>query len=200
MRDPQPLCERGRLSGHQLFLNGKSELALPYFYKAVELNPRNYDALRALGMTQARLGNYGLAETYCRKALAVADSSAEQQVPVLTDLAFLLLLGHEEEKIKEATSLAQKVVELQPGLAAGHYLLGKALLKVGKPKDAVPALEEAVQLSPQDGKAHFLLAQAYDQIGDKAKASKERETVVKIRREAFRSGAATTTPGMGSEE
>lgn len=187
-------------AGHQLLLNGKSELALPYFHKAVELNPRNHDLLRAVGMTQARLGNYGSAETYCRKALAVADSSAEQQVPALTDLAFLLLLGHEEAKNKEATSLAQKVVDLQPGLAAGHYLLGKALLKVGKPKEAARALEEAVKLTPQDGKAHFLLTQAYDQIGDKAKASKESESVVNLRREAFRSGAATTTPGMGSEE
>jgi len=187
-------------AGHQLLLNSKAELALPYFYKAAELNPRNQDALRALGMTQARLGNYGLAETYYRKALIVADNSAEQQASALTDLAFLLLLGHEEEKNKEATSLAQKVTELQPESPAGHYLLGKALLKLGKPKDAVRALEKAVQLSPQDGKAHFLLAQAYDQIGDRVRASKERETVVNIRREAFRSGAATTTPGMGSEE
>lgn len=187
-------------AGHQLLLNGKSEHALAYFYKAAELNPRNHDALRALGMTQARLGNYGLAETYYRKALTVADNSEEQQVLALTDLAFLLLLGHEEDKNKEATSLAQKVVELQPRSSAGQYLLGKALLKLGKPKEAVRALEKAVQLYPQDGKAHFLLAQAYDQIGDKNKASKERETVVNIRRKAFRSGAATTTPGMRSEE
>jgi len=187
-------------AGHQLLLNGKSELALPYFYKAAELNPRNHDAWRALGMTQARLGNYGLAETYYRKALTVADGSAEQQAAALTDLTFLLLLGHDEEKNKEATSLAQKVTELQPESSAGHYLLGKALLKQGNPKDAVRALEKAVQISPQDGKAHFLLAQAYDQLGDNDKAGKERATVVDLRRRAFRSGAATTTPGMASEE
>ena len=56
-------------AGQQLLLDMKFEAALAYLYQAVKLNPRNVLAYRALGMTQVHLGNYGLAESYYRKAI-----------------------------------------------------------------------------------------------------------------------------------
>src|SRR5579864_2695061 len=48
-------------AGHQLILNGKFEAALPYLYRALEWKLLQSQALLALALAQARLGNYGLA-------------------------------------------------------------------------------------------------------------------------------------------
>src|SRR5579872_5480392 len=62
-------------AGHQLLLNGKFEAALPYLYRALDWKPLQFQALQALALAQARLGNYGLAESYCRKAIDSAQAS-----------------------------------------------------------------------------------------------------------------------------
>ena len=66
------------LAGHQLLLDEKYEAALGYLYKAVALNPHDAAALRALGMDQARLGNYGLAEVYYKSAIEAAGQNASE--------------------------------------------------------------------------------------------------------------------------
>jgi len=65
-------------AGQQLLLDMKFEAALTYLYLAVKLNPRNALAYRALGMTQAHLGNYGLAESYYRKTIDVLGNSVRR--------------------------------------------------------------------------------------------------------------------------
>jgi len=44
-------------AGHQLLLNGKFEAALPYLYSALDWKPLQSQALQALALAQARLGN-----------------------------------------------------------------------------------------------------------------------------------------------
>jgi Flp pilus assembly protein TadD len=177
------------LAGHQLMVDEKYEAALPYLYKAVELNPGDSVALRALGMGQARLGSYGLAESYYRKA-AEAATATPDAAPAYIDLAFLLLLGHDPGKAGEALSWAQKAVKLNPSSPEAHYLAGKALFKLGCLPHAVEELREAEKLNPDDGKPHFLLAQAYDQLGEKQKADAERKALVRSKAHAPAAGAA----------
>lgn len=187
-------------AGHQLLLDGKDQAALPYLYRALELNPHRSDAFRALGMAQARLGNYALAESYYRKALEATGGAESTDAASSTDLAFLLLLGHEPEKVREALKYAQRAVELQPSSPLAHYLVGKAQLKLGNLRAAVSELERAVELKPEDAKPHFLLARAYDQLGDKKRAEKERQTLAKLKQGTRGPGVATGTPALGREE
>jgi tetratricopeptide (TPR) repeat protein len=117
------------LAGHQLLLDEKYEAALAYLYKAVELNPSDATALRALAMTQARLGSYGLAESYYRKAVEAAGATPDA-ARAYTDLAFLLLLGNDQGKAEEALRCAREAVKLNPSSPEAHYLAGKALFKL----------------------------------------------------------------------
>jgi len=184
-------------AGQQLLLDMKFEAALPYFYEAVKLNPRNASAYRAIGMTQVHLGNYALAETYYRQAIeALAGSGSADPAPYL-DLAYILMLGHDPAKIDEALKMARRAAELQPDSA--DYLIGKALMKLGRVKDSVPELEFAAQRNPDDSKAHFQLALAYESLGEKDKAQAERQALAKTKQHANQQGMASGSvmPGTG---
>ena len=178
-------------AGQQLLMGMKYEAALPYLYTAVRLDPRNASAYHALGMAQVHLGNYGLAEVYYRKAVdALGDSDSAELGPFL-DLAFILLLGHDPAKVEDALKLAEHAANLQPHSGAAHYLVGKALMKMGRVKEAAPELEKATKLDPEDSKAHFQLALAYDQLGEKEKASAERRALAQTKQRANQQGMAS---------
>lgn len=178
-------------AGQQLLLDTKFEAALPYLYQAVKLNPHSASAYRALGMTQVHLGDYGLAESYYRKAIdALGNSSSVDPGPYL-DLAFILLLGHDQTKVEEALKLARRGADLQPDSADAHYLMGKALMKMGRIKESVPELEMAAQRNPEDSKAHFQLALAYDALGEKQKARAERQALARTKLHANQQGMAS---------
>ncbi len=179
------------LAGHQLLIMGKSEAALPYLYKTIELNPHRSDAFRALGMAQAHLGNYGLAESYYRKAIEGSSDPNPPDPATYIDLAFLLLLGHDPVKVADGLKYAQRAAQFEPSSADAHYLVGKALMKLGRVKEAVRELLQAAKLNPEDSKPHFLLARAFGQLGDEHKAKIEREALARIKRRPARAGIAT---------
>ena len=176
-------------AGHQLMIDEKYEAALVYLYKAVKLNSADARALRALGMVQARMGSYGLAESYYRKAAEVAGATPDAAA-AYTDLAFLLLLGNDPGKADEALRCAREAVKLNPSSPDAHYLAGKALFKLGRLPQAVEELHDAEKLNPDDSKPHFLLAQAYDRLGETQKAATERKTLAQTKARAATSGAA----------
>lgn len=178
-------------AGQQLLLDLKFDAALSYLYEAVKLNPRNALAYRALGTTQVHLGNYGLAEPYYRKAVEVLGDSASSDPGPLLDLAFILLLGHEPAKVKEALKLAKRAAEIQPSSGGAHYLVGKALMSQGRVTEAVPELVLATRLNPEDSKPHFQLALAYERLGEKDKARAERQALAKTKQLSNQQGMAS---------
>ena len=177
------------LAGHQLIVDEKYEAALAYLYRAVQLNPADAAALRALGMAQARLGSYGLAESYYRKAVEAAGTTPDAAAAHI-DLAYLLLLGHDPAKAEEALRCAQRATQLNPSSPDARYLAGKALFKLGRIPQAVAELREAEKLRPDDSKPHFLLAQAYDRLGEKQKAGAERQALARAKMRGPTAGVA----------
>jgi tetratricopeptide (TPR) repeat protein len=181
-------------AGHQLLLDGKFESALPYLYRALEWKPLHSQALQALGLAQARLGNYGLAESYYRKAIGASEASDDHHYSALVNLSVLLLLGHDSARIEEGLSCAQLAVNLQPDSPDAHFLAGKALFKLGRLREASPELARAAKLNPEDSKPHFLLARIYDQLGQHDRARNERNNLARIQDRPGQAGMATVDP------
>ncbi len=77
--------------------------------------------------------------------------------------------GHYEE----AARLARLAAVADPLQATLHYLLGHALIDLGRDSEALPALRRAVYLDPVAGLAHFLLAGSLARSGDIAAAARE---------------------------
>ena len=55
----------------------------------------------------------------------------------------------------------QEVVDQQPDVYAGHYMLGQSLLKMKRMQDALPHLRKAYDLNPNDLGVQMILGQAY---------------------------------------
>lgn len=178
-------------AGHQLVLNGKFEAALPYLYKAIEWKPLRPQALRAVALAQAHVGNYGLAESYYRKAIDATEATSQQDYADLVDLGFLLLMGHDPATLEEGLKCAERAEKSEPNSAEAHYLAGKALFKLGRLREAIPELARGAKLNSEDSKPHFLLARIFDRLGRPDQARKEREALVRIQRHPGRSGVAT---------
>src|SRR6266851_1645599 len=181
-------------AGHQLILNGKFEAALPYLYRALDWKPLQSQALQAVAFAQARLGNYGLAESYYRKALDSAQASDDGHYSALVNLGILLLLGHDPARLEEGLSYAQRAERLQPNSPDAHFLAGKALFKLGRLREANPELARAAKLNPEDSKPHFLLARIYDQLGQHDRARKERTDLARTQGRTGQAGMATVDP------
>jgi tetratricopeptide (TPR) repeat protein len=181
-------------AGHQLLLNGKFEAALPYLYRALDWKPLESQALQALALAQARLGNYGLAESYFRKAIDSPQTSDDSHYSALVNLSVLLLLGHDPARLEEGFSCAQRAEKLQPDSPVAHFLAGKALFKLGRLREASPELARAVKLNPEDSKPHFLLARIYDQLGQHDRARKELKNIARIQGRAGQAGMAAVDP------
>ena len=181
-------------AGHQLVLNGKFEAALPYLYRALDAKPLQPQALQALALAQARLGNYGLAESYYRQAIDSAQTSDAGHYSALINLSVLLLLGHDPGQLEEGLSCAQRAEKLRPDAPDAHFLAGKALFKLGRFREASPELARAAKLNPEDSKPHFLLARIYDQLGQPDRARRERKNLARIQSRPGKAGMATIDP------
>ena len=181
-------------AGHQLVLNGKFEAALPYLYGALDAKPLQSQALEALALAQARLGNYGLAESYYRKAINSAQPSDAGHYSALVNLSVLLLLEHDPPRLEEGLSYTQRAGTLRPESPEAHFLAGKALFKLGRLREASQELARAAKLDPADSKPHFLLARIYDQLGQHDRARKERQNITRPQGRPGQAGMATVDP------
>jgi predicted Zn-dependent protease len=97
---------------------------------------------------------------------------AEQPKNVLPRLR----IAAAEYKVDSATGLkyAEEVVQLDPKLSLGHYLLGLLLLDTGEYARAVPELETARKAFPHDGRINLALATGYAHVGRPQDAARER--------------------------
>lgn len=181
-------------AGHQLLLNGKFEAALPYLYRALDSKPLQSQALQALAFTQARLGNYGLAESYYRKALGSPQTADDGHYSALVNLGILLLLGHDPARLEEGLSCAQRAERLRPDSPDAHFLAGKALFKLGRLEEASLELARAAKLNPEDSKPHFLLARIYDRLGQHDRAREERTNFARTQGRSGQAGMGTIDP------
>jgi tetratricopeptide (TPR) repeat protein len=68
----------------------------------------------------------------------------------------------------------------KPDFAASYALLGKILLREGKPDEAAKALEQAIRYRPDLTQAHLQLAQAYRRLGRGEEAAREFAIVQKL--------------------
>ena len=138
---PDSAAARTNLAA-SLFHSGKSELAEAQFRKALELEPRNYDA------------NHNLGELYIqsrRIADAVPLLEKAQEIRPSYDNGYDLALAYfETGKLGQATQLVQNL-EQTKNTAELHNLLAQIDEKRGDFVPAVTEYEAAAHMDPSDG-------------------------------------------------
>jgi len=151
--------------------------AIPYFERAIELDPnygrayaalasiyletweRQWDWPGALGILG--LGSHGCfmrAETYLKEAMKNPTSLAHE----VASKRYIHMLYHEK-----AIDEAERAIALDPNDADGYAAMAEALIYAGRPEEAVDYIKKAMRLDPNNlanylytlGVAHFGMEQ-----------------------------------------
>jgi tetratricopeptide (TPR) repeat protein len=96
-------------------------------------------------------------------------------------------------KIAEAESSIRQGLSLDPGLAQGHYELGKVCFQQGRFECAEQSLEEAIQLDPRQVGAYYQLGLTCLRTGKREKGKRLLETFHR-KKELYASDVAPMEP------
>jgi protein O-mannosyl-transferase len=133
---------------------GQTEVALPVFVRAVELEPTSAAYHYDLANLYLRLNRYAEAERHYQESLRIMPESAE----VLTNYGLMLRRQH---RLLESLERLRTAARIAPQSARVLSNLGVTLLASGVTAEAIRELTTALKLDPRLPQAHYHLANAY---------------------------------------
>ena len=137
LNDPRQLSNRGT----DLMSAGEYGDALAEFDRALQLDPQHMDALLGRGLALTMLAKYVSAEEVYRAALLLAPRNAR----VRAGLGGLLLTS-DPGRVQEARMHFYEAVDLEPGNAEFHRVLGEMEASVNHPALAFSHLNKSLAL------------------------------------------------------
>ncbi len=161
------------MQGVAAFREGQFEEAATAYRAAIEANPKNLEARRALAATLVELGDdEGAIEQY--RALLAADS---KQPLVAYSLGNLLLARGD---LDGAIEQLRAAVGQQNDFADALLSLGEALGKKGDIAEASRHFERAVELDPRSSQARLRLNRTLRALGQQKVAQEHLETLLEL--------------------
>ena len=147
-----------KILGSILSQTGRKSEALIINQRAVQLDPRDIEALFNLGNNLQDLKRSVEAEESYRKALDIKPDFAECHANLGNPLR---ILG----KRKEALDSYKKAIELKPEYIQAHYNLATLLSEMNKLEEAELSFKQAIILNPKYYEAHYSLGLNYQLLG-----------------------------------
>jgi tetratricopeptide (TPR) repeat protein len=165
-------------------LLGRQNEAVELLDEVLARYPSYQPALAERGKLALNAGQQDQAETWLRRALAVAPGDAT----VLPQLQKCLVqMGRSDEaqalepQLKQAREDLERInqlvnhdIQANPHNADLHYEVGMIFQRAGATAEGLRWLENAIRLNPRHAKAHEALADLYDRAGESAKAQRHR--------------------------
>jgi serine/threonine-protein kinase len=145
---------------------GKHDLAIQEFQHALDLNPRDADALNGMAHAHENAGRIADAETAFKKAAALRPDYWD-------GYNTLGLFYDRQRRYDEATAALKRAIELTPDNAQVYFNLGAVYLDTSDPKkipDAERALRKSLELNPSFA-AYANLGFLYTQQGKYAESA-----------------------------
>ncbi len=152
----------------------KHELALPYLYKAADVNPTNPDALSAYGFTLNQLGKTDEALESLKKALNLDPDNAQ-------NLGMLGMIYDGKEMWEECDSAYEKALAIDSSnaLLLNNYAYSLAERGIQLER-ALKMVTEALEKEPENSSYLDTKGWVFYQLGDYQKAKEYVEKSLKI--------------------
>jgi tetratricopeptide (TPR) repeat protein len=175
--------------GFALFNQGQFSEAIPYFEKAVSLEPDFYQAYLYLGRSHLNLRAYRKALGPLRNAYQLSPNDFKKEI---ADLLVDALLGAAFSELKDGniqTSLSYirevlstdpKSQKIKDDLSRVLVAVATELFKSGKVREAVKEYAEAIKANPDNTGAYIGLAKALFRSGDFIRALDAAEKAVSL--------------------
>jgi serine/threonine protein kinase/tetratricopeptide (TPR) repeat protein len=159
-------------SGFQIHITTGDAAAVPFYRRAIELDPNFALAYLWLGLSFNDIGELSKDVEYTRKAYELRDRTSEPEKYFITARFHKVVTGN-MEKAEEALQLW---IQAYPRMAQPHiYLAGAVYPNIGQYEKAVEAGRQAVRLSPNFSPSYTLPMFDYISLNriDEAKATYE---------------------------
>ena len=175
------LAQSAISTGIGYYQDGKYDVAVREFKRAVSLSPQSENALNAydyLAMAFLKLGN--------NKEAIKAYQSALRLSPNQDD--FHYKLGNillEEGNTDQAIKSYKAALRIEPDSTTYLYSLGQAYLAKGSLDDAKVQFEKIIRLAPREYGGYYGVGQTYYQTGEYEKAIDQFEKVIALKEDFF---------------
>ena len=123
----------------------------------VEMEPRNAEALRVLGLSLVRQGKSAESIAVLESAVAVGPDFPDAKLALATGLAA-------EKRYADAEKLVDEVAEQKSDHEDLPYYRGMLAVLKKQYKDAMPQLETAIERDPENGYAYYYAGLAYSNM------------------------------------
>ncbi|MBM3777319.1 MAG: tetratricopeptide repeat protein [Acidimicrobiia bacterium] len=160
-----------------MLLAGRFTDAFTYANKALQLDPKNVDALLIKGGAAAQFKDLDGAVTYVQQAIRLAPDDARPQASLGA-----IQLGRESGE--EAEEAFKQALALDPNSRVANMSLAGFYWLTGRMAEAEPLLERLVELDPDDLAAQEALATFYRATGRPAQAAEALRAIAARRGDA----------------
>jgi tetratricopeptide (TPR) repeat protein len=143
--------------------DGKTDEAISYFQKALDLNPMLFVALENLGNAYRQQKRWDDARVSLEKALSLNAEDAEANY----SLGMVFAQMNDTDRAHE---YLRKALELRPVYPEALNNLGVLYLRTQRPDEAVASFEECIRRAPDFDQSYLNLAQVYALEDQPAKA------------------------------
>jgi len=132
--------------GGRVSFQKSSEASLPYFQRAVQLDPNFAMGFYALGTEYESLGELERAAGYATKAFKLREHASERERLLITATYYLDVTG----ELDKAIATYQQEVESYPRSATGYFGLGVVYAAQGQYGKASEATRRGLELQPDE--------------------------------------------------
>jgi eukaryotic-like serine/threonine-protein kinase len=156
-------------SGIKVMSTTGSDAAIPFFKRAIELDPNFALAYAFLGIMENDIGEAGLAAEHHRKAYDLRDRASEPEKYSITVVYHKNVTGD----IEKAIEVCQLWIQAYPRTELPHDMLAGMILPViGQYEKVVEESAESIRLNPDVPISYVLLGSGYVALNriDEAKA------------------------------
>jgi DNA-binding winged helix-turn-helix (wHTH) protein/tetratricopeptide (TPR) repeat protein len=155
--------------GHKLLVTSGDAEAIPFYKRAIELDPNFALAYAWMGLASTDIGQPGVAANYTRKAYAMRDRTSEPEK------YFILTVYHKEVigNIRTAEQTCELWMQAYPRSEMPRiYLSGAIYPAIGQYEKAVERATEAIRLNPDNPIPYAFAMSGYVALNrlDEAKA------------------------------
>jgi tetratricopeptide (TPR) repeat protein len=159
--------------GNTLCALGRPGESVPLYERALQSNPRLFEAQNNLGNALQELGECARAVSCYRLALAINPDDAETHCNLSNALRQL-------GQLEEAIACSQRAIALEPRLSIAHNNLALALAALGRREEAVVSFRQAVKLNPRFVEALNNLGNVLRELGDHREALSQYRTALAL--------------------
>jgi tetratricopeptide (TPR) repeat protein/predicted Ser/Thr protein kinase len=137
---------------------GKGDFeAIPFFKRAVEIDPNFAQAYSVLGITYSNLGRDSLASENLSRAYELRDRVSERERYAISASYYSIVTGD----LERSNQTCELWVQSYPRDVGAPAILGNNYMEAGQWEKALPVNQESVRLDPTDGIEYSNLEQNY---------------------------------------